>query len=200
MHPPLYNVISKNGNKKVPKSTAIFNMTTAHNCPSMKLGLCKAAEQGAKCYAKKAEYLYPMVLPYRKRQEKFWKKVSAKEFANQFMAINAVKHKKFNALRLNESGDFNSQECVDKAENIARILEKNGIITYLYTSRSDLDYRKVKALRISGSNFKLPGITNVFKIIKHKENLPNGWGMCAMNCRICHKCFGFNQLVCVIKH
>ena len=32
----------RSGNKKIPSSTAIFNMASAHNCPSKKLGLCKA--------------------------------------------------------------------------------------------------------------------------------------------------------------
>jgi hypothetical protein len=64
---PLYWLLGDEGNRKIPKSTAIFNMSSALNCPSKKLGLCKAASQGAKCYARKAEILYPQVLPYRER-------------------------------------------------------------------------------------------------------------------------------------
>ena len=44
------------GNIKIPSTTAIFNMTSAKDCPSLKLGLCKAFHNGKNiCYAKKSE-------------------------------------------------------------------------------------------------------------------------------------------------
>jgi len=188
MRPPLYDLIAKRGNKKLPSSTAIFNMHPAHNCIAKKLGLCKAAEQGAKCYAFKAEYLYPNVLPYRKRQEKFWKKISAEKFANQFMAINAVKRKKFTMLRLSESGDFFDQTSVDKAEEIAKRLNTSNIKMYTYTSRSDLNFSKCENLIVVGSGFMKKGLAGQFNIVKNLKNRPKGFGICPMNCRKCNRC------------
>ena len=147
------------GNKKLPNTTAIFNMGSATDCPSRKLGLCSACKAGVKCYALKAELpCWPAVLPFRRRQEKFWKETNPENFVLQFLALNAIKTKPFNALRFNEAGDFWSQECVKKAEKIARILNTYNVVVYCYTSRSDLDYGKISALRISGSGFKKKGV------------------------------------------
>lgn len=200
-NPPLKSVINVKGNIKIPSSTAIFNMGAAENCPSKALGLCAACKAGVKCYAMKAEWLYPEPLPYRLRQEEFWKQVTAEEFALQFIAINSCKiHKPLNALRLNESGDFWSQACVDKAEAIARILKQYGIVTYGYTSRSDLSYKRLKALRLSGSGFKTKGIVNVFKIIETKADKPKGYGLCPMDCNICTRCMKAGMKTAVLSH
>lgn len=198
---PIESVLQDEGNIKIPATTAIFNMGSATDCPSFKLKLCNAEKCGVKCYAKKAERCYrPHVLPYRRRQETFWKSVSAEEFAVQFLTMNAKKIKPFQALRINESGDFWTQECVNKAEKIARILKPYGIVTYCYTSRCDLDYHKVRALRVSGSGFKKEGIVNIFKIINSKQEKPKGYGMCAGNCRICNRCSKAGMKTAVLKH
>jgi hypothetical protein len=139
-------------------------------------------------------------LPYRKRQEEFWKNTTAEEFVVQFLLLNSLKVKPFTALRLNEAGDFWTQECVDKAEQIARKLQNYNITVYCYTSRSDLDYSKVRALRISGSGFKKEGITNVFKIITDKKEKPKGYGICPMSCKVCTRCLKTGMKTCVIKH
>lgn len=197
---PLKDLLGDEGNQKIPSSTAIFNMTSAKSCSSMKLGLCKASAQSASCYARKAEILYPNVLPYREKQAKLWKNITAEDFAKQFLLINLQKVKSFCALRMNESGDFVSQECINKAERIATILKRQGITTYCYTSRSDLDFSKVKNLIISGSNFKKKGITSVFKIIQKKEDKPFGWASCRMDCKKCKLCQMKNQKITVVKH
>jgi len=197
---PLYWLLSDEGNIKIPATTAIFNMSSAKNCPSKRLGLCKAKKQGAKCYAEKAEILYPLVLPYREKQAKLWEKISAEEFAFQFLMANSFKLHPFNLLRFNESGDFHSQECVGKAEKVARILKPYGIRCYCYTSRDDLDYHRVEALKVSGSGFKKPGIVNVFKIINSKKDRPKGYTMCKMSCKVCDRCSRARMSTCVIKH
>lgn len=197
---PLKGLLSE-GNIKLPSSTAIFNITPAKFCPSMKLGLCKAKNQGAKCYAMKAEYFRPQVLPYRIRQMKFWDSVSATEFAKQFLLINSQKiHSPFTALRINESGDFKSQQDLDKTEEIARILGLSGIKVYCYSSRSDLNFSRCKNLIVSGSNFIKKGITNIFKIVKNKNERPKGYGMCAGDCKVCNRCQIRGKSTCVIKH
>jgi len=196
----LKNHISS-GNIKVPKTTAIFNMSSAHDCPSRKLGLCKASLQGAKCYALKAEYKYhPAVLPYRRRQEKIWKSTGVNDFVSQFLSLNKIKRNKYKALRFNESGDFHSQKYVNKAELIAKKLSEYGIKCYCYTSRSDLNFNNCKYLIISGSGFKKSGVKNEFKIIGKNDKIPNGYGICAGNCRICSRCLKVGLKTVVRKH
>ena len=189
------------GNRKLPSSTAIFNMASAHDCPSRKLGLCKAAKQGAKCYAQKTEYSYhPEVLPYRRKQEAFWKKTSAKEFVSQFLLLNALKDSPYLHLRFNESGDFHSQECVDKAEEIAKMLRRFGIRCYCYTSRDDLCYKNLRHLIVTGSNFTKPGISNVFRIVKSVKERKYGESVCKGNCRVCSLCLKKHLRIIAKKH
>ena len=190
------------GNTKLPNTTCIFNMDSAHNCPSRKLGLCKAAKQGASCYAMKAEYSYhPDVLPYREKQAKFWKTVTAKEFVSQFLLVNAMKRIAYNAIRFNEAGDFHNQAEVDKAEEIALHLRRFGVRCYCYTSRSDLNFSKIRHLIVSGSNFKKSGISNVFRIVRdEKKERRKGESICKGDCRICRYCLMRNMKVVIKKH
>ena len=178
------------GNTKLPSTTAIFNFSSAKDCPSLKKGLCTAYVDGKHvCYAKKAEYsCYPNVLPFRRKQEKFWLKTSAEDFAAQFLAINITKRNPYKALRFSEAGDFHSQECIQKAEKIARILKKYGIKCYVYTSRCDLSYKNCEALIVNGSGFTTCGVTNMFKIAKKINEVPKGYGVCVGDCRICNRC------------
>jgi len=189
------------GNAKVSPQTAIFNFSSATDCISMKLGLCAAVKAGVKCYAKKAEASYhPNVLPYRRRQEKYWDSVTAKEFAAQFLLINSTKANSFTALRFSEAGDFRNQKDIDKAEEVAMILARYNIKTYCYTSRSDLSFSGVKYMIVSGSNFQKDGITNIFKIIKSKKERPKGFGICSGNCRICFRCKIRGKKTVVLAH
>ena len=198
---PLAELISS-GNKKLPVDTAIFNMGPAANCPSEALGLCQAVNATGKniCYAKKAERLYPNVLPYRERQASFWEKTSALDFALQFILINAMKSRSFTALRVNESGDFYGQADVDKLDRIAKILASYGVCTYVYTARKDLDYMLVKTMIVNGSGFTAPGVTNDFKYIETREDLPKGYALCPGDCKICDRCQKYAKLTACIKH
>jgi hypothetical protein len=141
------------GNLKIGEDTLIFNMGSANNCPSAKLGLCKIE----KCYAKKAEYLYPSVLPYRNEQEQFWLEndafTIAEEIQKAFMR-NLKTELKF--VRVNEAGDFHARKCLNKLIAIATMLPH--IKFYTYTHRSDLidsrTWKKLpKNLVINTSNF-----------------------------------------------
>ena len=198
---PLRKLIGE-GNLKVPRTTAIFNMASATDCPSLKRGLCMAYVDGKHvCYARKAEYSYhPGVLPYRRRQEKLWLNTSAEDFAAQFLIINTMKKNKFTAIRFNESGDFHSQDCVTKTERIARILSKYGIKSYLYTSRMDLDFRKCEKLVVNGSGFLGRGVTNTFQIVKQINNIPKGFRACVGDCRICSRCMNKGMKTVIKKH
>lgn len=197
---PLYKLLAKNGNIKLPSSIAIFNMGSATDCPSRKLGLCAACKIGIKCYALKAEQQYPKALPYRKKQEHFWLNITAEKFSESFLSINEKKNNKFVALRLNESGDFHSQDCVHKAEKIARTLNKRGIKVYVYTSRSDLNFENCKNLIILGSGFKKKGISNIFQIVKKNEVWPKNYDTCSGSCKSCSLCQNRGRKIGVLQH
>lgn len=177
------------GNRKMPKNVAIFNMAPAFECPSERLGMCKIPD---KCYAKKAERFYPEALPFRRRQQEYWLRVSPERFACEFIAAIASKKTKINFLRFNESGDFHSQACVDKAEAIAKILKSVGITTHLFTCRDDLNFDNAKNLVVSGSNCI---IDNGFYAVKDAEAhaaqaLRAGYSaaVCPKNCSKCGMC------------
>lgn len=190
-------ILISSGNTKLPKTTAIFNMSSASNCPSRKRGLCKAIVNGKnRCYAFKAERFYPTCKPYRDKQELFWKSSTDKSFVQYFLALNTLSNNKFDTLRFNEAGDFHTQKCVDKAEKIATSLKQNNIKTYTYTSRSDLNFSNIKNLIILGSGFTKDGISGIFKMIQKSESIPEGFQLCPMNCKICKRCLnGQNTVV-----
>jgi len=172
------------GNKKLPKSTAIFNLGTAMKCPSAELGLCQMANTGVRCYALKAETQYPAVGPYRQRQLDYWRKSTPILFAMEFLAIVERKRTKVTHLRVNESGDFYHQSDVDNMELVAFLLKTKGITTYCYTSRSDLDFSGCESLVVNGSAFKPEG-GNEFKAVKE---LPKRRKVCIGDCRQCDLC------------
>lgn len=189
------------GNIKIPSTTAIFNMSPAHTCPSKKLGLCSAKKQGVKCYAIKAEYSYhPDVLPYRQKQEAFWHKTDAKTFVSQFLLLNALKKRQFQNIRFNESGDFHTQDCVNKAEEIAMHLRRFGIRCYCYTSRSDLNFSKCRHLIVSGSNFTKRGISNSVRIVGNFKERRKGESVCKASCKICRYCLMRNMKIIIKRH
>ena len=184
-------LISK-GNHKLPTNYAIFNMGPAKECPSLKLGLCQAyVNDKCVCYAMKAEIQYYLCVPsYRKRQSKYWREVTADQFVDEFLALNARKRKPFDVLRINESGDFYSQACVDKACEIAAKLSLMAVKTYVYTARKDLDFTEAMkhSLIICGSGFMKKGVSTNFEFLPTGEKVPKGAKVCAGNCRICDMC------------
>lgn len=184
------------GNKKIPKTTAIFNMGRAFDCPSEKLGLCEVAEI---CYAKKGERQYPRCAPYRERQKQYWLEVNPYNFAAEFLQAIKRKHIKIDALRLNESGDFWSQECVFKADTIAEVLAQADIKTYTYTARKDLDFTQVEYMYVNGSGFYKEGINNIFEAVDQftGKNL-----RCLADCNKCTMCFSHlnHRVIEVLKH
>lgn len=197
---PLYSLL-RAGNIKLPSTTAIFNMGTAAMCPSRTLGFCQAYKNGKSCcYADKAEKLYPGVTEFRARQMEYWLLVSAEQFVESFILINASKENPFKALRINESGDFWTQKCVDKMEAIASKLEWYGVKVYGYTSRQDLDFSKVKSMILSGSNFQKEGIPNLFKMILKKEDRPKGYKVCQGDCSVCNICLTRGNKTVIMSH
>lgn len=130
------------GNTKLPITTAIFNMTTAHKCPSNELGLCEFGLNGqgntkGKCYALKAERMYKTSLAFRTRQSEYWKTTDINDIIIDIsIALQTGKGKNVTAIRFNESGDFTSLQCIQKLMDIAEAFPHIQI--YTYTHRKDL--------------------------------------------------------------
>jgi Rps23 Pro-64 3,4-dihydroxylase Tpa1-like proline 4-hydroxylase len=181
----VYNIKISNGNLKIGKDTFILNITSATDCPTKKIGMCKIPH---KCYALQPELRWTHkdrnVLDYRRQQTKIFDSLSAKEISKQIIRkAQGKRTSKIRYLRIHESGDFRTQEDVNKISQIANLLAKVGISVYGYTARSDLDYSKVsKNLTLNGSYFK---IHNTFIPV---HNYTKGAIKCKKNCRICNMC------------
>lgn len=175
------------GNRKVPKSTLIMNITSARDCIAMKLGICKIPDK--KCYALKAERLYPAVLTFRREQEAIWDILTADQIA---MEINMIVHLEgLRAVRFQESGDFRCQSDVDK---MCEISNKIDVPCYTYTSRYDLNYDIPRKIVINGSGFM---VDNEFTAIKEP---PENSTVCPMSCKACDLCMHPQKLLIYCKY
>jgi hypothetical protein len=178
------------GNRKLGKDTMIFNLTSATDCPSKKKGLCKV---GSACYAMKAERRYKNTLPYRTRQQEFWKQGSVNQFIKQF-TLEKTKNIKY--LRINEAGDFISQKDIERLDKIAKkIKELYGIKTYTYSARKDLDFSNVSFV-INGSSWMAD---NEFRYIP-KNKIYTGKFICPGDCKICNLCKEKRGIVIGVNH
>jgi len=104
-----------------------FSIPSGITCPNS----TKLCEQF--CYAKKAEKLYPNVLPSRKRnynETHDWKFVKE--------TVKWILDKKPEYFRIHESGDFYSQEYLDEWMFIAILCPNTRFLAY--TQMYDLDY------------------------------------------------------------
>lgn len=185
------------GNSKVPYY--IFNMGTATDCPSAKLGLCQA---GKHCYALKAEKLYPPCKPYRDRQAKYWDSVSAAEFASDLIAIQKGARKMPKILRVSEAGDFRSQADVDKLTEICIYLTQNGWQVYLYTARTDLDIGDLLVfaqVNVSNDHGDWQSLgANRFRMVNKASG---DYFVCKGSCRDCNVCLAVKgKTIEVVKH
>lgn len=185
------------GNKKLPKTTMIFNIGPASMCPSRALGMCQLDRidgcSSDRCYAMNAEQRYgkPNVLPYRMRQMEWWDGHSAAQIAEGL--LEAAGRRKVTALRLNEAGDFRHWGDYIKAVCVANSLAASGVRTYCYTARRDLVEKlssKPVYLIINGSGWMahnkyviVPKGTAKQYISEHP-----GARRCAGDCRVCKFC------------
>ena len=174
----------------------IFNMGSAKDCPSRKLGLCKVA---GICYARKAEIMYPNVLPSRDSQAIDWQG-TGKTIYKRMRAILKRKRIKVDLFRFNESGDFYSQECIDKLNYIAeKLLSEFGITTYGYTARKDLDFSNASFL-VKGSGHD-SGNNGKAIVINDMTELPENFSVCIGDCKICNMCSKADRKnIAFVKH
>lgn len=190
------------GNLKLPKTTYIFNMTTVQDCPALKLGLCSLGTQGS-CYAMK---------PYRntngeinRQMALYWALCGAEDFVRSLDRIDRLaRQHRLKQLRFNESGDFLSQDCVDKAEHIAEILGRRGIPVYAYTHRRDLNYRNCRHLVVNASSEDGSddwGLEQGLNVFRCTTDPPNNGILCPGDCRKCSLCTKHHgKIVHVNKH
>jgi hypothetical protein len=171
------------GNKKLPKTTVIMNITSAKDCPSIRLGFCQCPKH---CYARKAEVLYPDTLPSRREQTKFWDKNPALYIAWEIVKRIYAKKIRPDTFRFNEAGDFRNQDDVDKMTIICAELQKEfGMKCYGYTARSDLDFMGLRWFaNVNGSGFM---VTNKFVFVPKGQKARTKL-VCNCDCRTCTMC------------
>lgn len=150
------------GNKKLDKTIAIFNL------PAGKSYTCKQDCPG--CYAKKAQYLYPQVLPCRITNWEISKKDS---FVSAFCeALNKAIKAGCNVVRLHESGDIYNLDYCNKLGEIAALYPE--IKFYYYTKTN---YR-VTGENVNCVNSFLPdgnlnyGDMDYCKVMAKLHNIP----------------------------
>lgn len=178
------------GNSKLPAETLIVNLTSAHNCPSEKLGFCKCANV---CYAKKCERIYKAYLNKNLTLEKLTSAWSINDWMEMLKIYIENAPQKIKYIRLNEAGDFPNQYIVQQWNDLADWLYKHyNIKVYCYTAREDLDFSNVNfAVNASSNNIK----ANRYFLCTDKvqfDKLPNNTVKCKGDCRKCKICYDSN--------
>jgi hypothetical protein len=182
------NLVIKVGNFKLGNDTLIFNLSSAIDCISKKLGLCKVVNV---CYALRDEIQYPLVKPYRDKQGEYFNNTSLqvikKDFNNLLFNSRSKILKNIKFLRFNESGDFKDKKQINKACSLSKFLyDKFKIVTYFYTCREDLIFPDKPYFLVKGSNCNMPnGTTKVFAC---KEDVPSSFTICPTTCDKCMLC------------
>lgn len=172
------------GNRKLPKSTLIWNLPTGLTC------IGKTKECIKYCYAKKAEKMYPQVLPFRLRNFKISK---LKDFSEIIISMLGSLKDNWNTIRIHESGDFYNQEYLNKWIEIAKAIQPK--IVYAYTKSLDLDFSNKPynfIVIVSDDNPK----SDTLKRYKKEFNGIACVGIknflyyqCPMDCKKCSYCF-----------
>ena len=175
------------GNKKLPKTTAIYNIGCWFLCPGRLEGYCELAKT---CYAKCREVM-GNVIQSRLNNYLFWKDNSAETIAAFIVySIKAeqLKGNKVNLLRFNEVGEIENQEELEKMIKISNIVYmRTGVKSYVYTHNKELNFNIERPnLTICGSNFM---VDNKFAVIKpedYKEYVDaHNCIECPQKCELC---------------
>lgn len=133
----IYGLLLKYGSRKIDRNTGIFVL------PAGKEYTCAVTCKG--CYARRDQALYPGALGYRLRMYELSKKDSFVDMMNaEIDSRDTTKN-----IRIHESGDFYSQEYVDKWDKIIKANPHK--MFYAYTKREDLDFSQIE----SNDNFNL---------------------------------------------
>ena len=175
------------GNKKLPKSTAIFNLGTWFLCPGRLEGYC---ELSTVCYAKCREVM-GNVIQSRLNNHYFWKSNSAEtiaEFICYSIKLETLKGNEVDLLRFNEVGEIEDQEELEKLVKISNIVYlKTGVQSYTYTHNRALNFNIERPnLTINGSGFMVDNCFTVVKLENYKQYVKDHEGIeCPQNCEYC---------------
>lgn len=175
------------GNAKLPKTTLIFNHSCATECPSMEF--CPYVKQ---CYARRDERLYKAYKARNMRNRDWFKTASIEDIKELFSLYirEASKNYPIKNVRLNEAGDFESQEAIEKFNIISTWLKETyNISVYAYSCREDLDFSG-RTFILNSSSDKLNSYDRRFKCTPKKEYalLSKKDVKCYGDCRICRIC------------
>ncbi len=175
------------GNKKLPKTTAIYNIGCWFLCPGRLEGYCELAET---CYAKCREIM-GSVIKSRLNNYYFWKVTDAEKiakFISYSIKTEQLKGNKVNLLRFNEVGEIEDQEELEKMIKISNIVYAlTGVKSYTYTHNRGLNFNIERPnLTICGSGFMVDNKFTVVKPEEYKEYVDNNNCVeCPQNCEYC---------------
>ncbi len=178
-------LLCKFGTDKTGDDTLLLNMGSAMRCVAR--DRCQVLLDGRKCYPAQVERLHPVVKAFRDRQQAYWEAHDAERIARDILDKIEGRDPATRFFRFNESGDFASQDCVDKLSAIARMLKQAaGIVTYGFTARDDLDFSRAEFL-VKGSGHDA-GNNGRSVVIGAGEPVPEGYARCPEDCRTCDLC------------
>lgn len=176
------------GNKKVPKTTAIYNIGTWFLCEGRLKGFCELHEV---CYAKCREIM-GNTIKSRLNNYYFWKTNDARTIASFIVysiKAESMKGDKINLLRFNEVGEFENQEDLVKMRDISNIVyEQTGVKSYTYTHNRELDFNIDRPhLTINGSGFIIDNQFTVIPPSEYKRYVENhNCFECPQKCEMCN--------------
>ena len=175
------------GNKKLPKTTAIYNIGCWFLCPGRLQGYCELSKV---CYAKCREVM-GSVNKSRLNNYLFWKSNNAEKIAMFIIysiKTEQLKGNEVNLLRFNEVGEIENQEELEKMIKISNIVYlKTGVKSYTYTHNRALNFNIERPnLTICGSGFMVDNKFTVVKPEHYKEYVNNTNCIeCPQNCECC---------------
>ena len=176
------------GNKKLPKTTAIYNIGTWFLCEGRLKGFCELHEV---CYTKCREIM-GNTIKSRLNNYYFWKTNDARTIASFIVysiKAESMKGDKINLLRFNEVGEFENQEDLVKMRDISNIVyEQTGVKSYTYTHNRDLDFNIDRPhLTINGSGFIIDNQFTVISPSEYKEYVEShNCFECLQKCEMCN--------------
>ena len=175
------------GNKKLPKTTAIYNIGCWFLCPGRLEGYC---ELNTVCYAKCREVM-GSVIKSRLNNYYFWKVNDAEKiamFISYSIKAEQLKGNQVNLLRFNEVGEIENQQELEKMVKISNIVYlKTGVKSYTYTHNRALNFNIERPnLTICGSGFMVDNCFTVVKPENYKQYVESHNCIeCPQNCGDC---------------
>lgn len=184
----LHGAVMTYGNSKLPKSTLIFNHTTATECPSKEF--CPYVKQ---CYARRDERNYKNYR-FRNERNREWFKTATIDDLKAVLGMyikEASKNNPVKTVRLNEAGDFANQEAIEKFNIISEWLkQEHNITVYAYTCRRDLDFTNRKFI-LNASIPEINSFDRQFRCTPKEEfkQLTKKDVKCFGDCKLCRICY-----------